>query len=392
MIPPDRSEERRVEDRGPSDLVLNLLRFCRALRHRGVPVTPAEAVDAARALSAIDVTSQRELYLGLRAVLVGRVEDYPLYDELFTTHWRDAGAADPASTPPGLRAEGPRQALPPGRQSAAALALDRWGGAAAGDEEPVGVPVVGDQESLAEKDFSTFGAQELDEITRVATRLARRLASRPSRRWRPVRRGGRVHPRRTARQAFRTGGEVVELSHRRRKLRKTKLVLLCDVSGSMDLYSRFLLQFLFALQNRFSRVETFVFSTRLDRVTEQLRGGSYRQALHRLSREVHGWSGGTRIGESLAAFVDGWPRLVDRRTVVVVLSDGWDTGEPAVLAGALGAIHRRAGKLIWLNPLLGSPEYQPLTRGMQAALPHVDVFAPAHNLASLRGLVRHLVL
>jgi uncharacterized protein with von Willebrand factor type A (vWA) domain len=158
----------------------------------------------------------------------------------------------------------------------------------------------------------------------------------------------------------------------------------------MDLYSRFLLQFLYALQNGFTRVETFVFSTGLSRVTSSLSGESYRSALARLSRAVQDWSGGTRIGASLAAFNARWPRLVDRRTVVVIMSDGWDTGEPAELAEALRLIARSAGRVIWLNPLLGSPSYEPLAGGMRAALPYIDVFAPAHNVASLRDLVQSL--
>jgi hypothetical protein len=160
----------------------------------------------------------------------------------------------------------------------------------------------------------------------------------------------------------------------------------------MDLYSRFLLQFLFALQHAFVRVETFVFSTRLVRITDSLARDTYRTALESLASSETGWSGGTRIGESIAAFVAGWARLIDRRTVVIVLSDGWDTGEPEVLADAMRAIHRRAGRVVWLNPLLGSPSYKPLTRGMQSAMPHVDVFAPAHNLESLAALGRHLSL
>jgi uncharacterized protein with von Willebrand factor type A (vWA) domain len=157
----------------------------------------------------------------------------------------------------------------------------------------------------------------------------------------------------------------------------------------MDLYSRLLIQFLYALQNQLGRMETFVFSTRLSRITDELRGLSYPAALMRLG-DVRDWSGGTKIGESLRAFLADWRRLLDRDTVVIVLSDGWDTGEPAVLGEALAGIHRRAGKVIWLNPLLGSPDYQPLTQGMVAALPHVDAFLPAHNLESLRNLARHL--
>jgi uncharacterized protein with von Willebrand factor type A (vWA) domain len=211
-----------------------------------------------------------------------------------------------------------------------------------------------------------------------------------SRRRRPVRRRGRVDLRRTLRANL-TRGEIIELRYRQRKRRKVKLVLLCDVSGSMDLYSRFLLQFLFALQHVFSRVETFTFSVHLTRVTDYLRARSYREVLRRL-QEVRDWSGGTRIGESLAEFNRHWAHLVDRRTIVILLSDGWDTGDPEVLATELLRIKRRAGRVIWLNPLLGNPSYQPLTRGMAAALPLVDHFAAAHNLAALRELADRLHL
>jgi uncharacterized protein with von Willebrand factor type A (vWA) domain len=145
------------------------------------------------------------------------------------------------------------------------------------------------------------------------------------------------------------------------------------------------------LQRAFARVETFAFSTRLVRITEALTRESYQEALDSLVG-MPGWSGGTKIGESLESFVSGWPRLLDRRTVVIVLSDGWDTGDPELVASSLRLIGRRAGRIVWLNPLLGSPAYKPLTRGMQAALPNVDVFASVHDLASLEALARHLSL
>ncbi len=183
-----------------------------------------------------------------------------------------------------------------------------------------------------------------------------------------------------------------QLAFRQRKVRRTKLVVLADVSGSMDLYARLFLQFLFALQHSFARVETFLFATRLSRVTEQLESRGYSEALLELAEAVRDWNGGTRIGEALQAFLTGWPRLLDRNTVVIVLSDGLETGEAEVLGEALASIHRRAARLVWLNPLLGSPDYQPLTQGMLAALPHLDVFAPAHDLASLAQLGVHLSL
>jgi uncharacterized protein len=286
----------------------------------------------------------------------------------------------------------PRAAPAAPRRHADAPPLD-GGGRAGGRRRrpPAGVPAPSTHEAHAARDFSSYGAEELDAIARVAARIARRLTARPSRRWKPASRGDRLHLRRTMRRALGVG-EAVELAWRVRKPRRTKLVVLCDVSGSMDLYSRFLLQLVYALQHAFARVESFAFSTSLHRITPQLARGTYRQALDRLAREVPGWSGGTRIGDSIAAFAAGWPRLVDRRTVLVILSDGWDTGEPAVLADALAALRRRAGRVVWLNPLLGSPGYEPLTRGMQAALPHVDVFAPVHNLESLERLVAHLSL
>jgi uncharacterized protein with von Willebrand factor type A (vWA) domain len=198
--------------------------------------------------------------------------------------------------------------------------------------------------------------------------------------------------RRTLRQSLKTGGEIIELSFKLRKQNKTRLVVMCDVSGSMDLYSRLLLQFVYGLQNSFARVETFVFSTALERITGHLKAAPYERALASLSANVQGWSGGTLIGPSITAFNCEWSRLADRRTIVIILSDGWDTGEPEELASSLATLKRRVGRLIWLNPLLGTETYQPVTRGMQAALPHIDVFAPAHNFASLRALERHLVL
>ena len=241
-----------------------------------------------------------------------------------------------------------------------------------------------------DRDFSTFPAEDLDEVARLTVLIAKRLARRVSRRRRPTRRGGVIDLRRSMR-ANMMKGEIIELRRRERRRRKVRLVLLCDVSGSMDLYSRFLLQFLYALQNVFGRVETFTFATRLTRVTEQLKGPSYQLALRRLT-EVRDFSGGTRIGESIQEFNRSWRQLVDRHTIVLVLSDGWDTGEPDVLAAEMLSLRRRAGRVIWLNPLLGNPSYEPLTRGMAAALPLVDHFAAAHNLASLRDLAGHLTL
>lgn len=378
----------------PRDLGAAMIRFAALLRRHGLPVTPGRVSDGVRALDHLDVTDREEIRLGLRSVFVARPEDLPPFDRCFESFWRVAPAEGEGI--PGLIAVEPEATEAPtivsSSQNRAGLALDTWSGddEDAGDGAPLEVPGVSDREALAGQDFSTFSPDQLDELLRLTLEIARRLARRLRRRRRPSARRGRLDLRRTLRANL-SRGDLIDLRYRRRRRRKVRLVLLCDVSASMDLYSRFLLQFLFALQNVFDRVETFTFSTRLTRVTEYLRGRSYRQVLRRLT-EVRDWSGGTRIGESLAQFNREWPYLVDRRTIVIVLSDGWDTGEPDVLAGELLRIKRRAGRVIWLNPLLGNPSYEPLTRGMAAALPLVDHFAAAHNLGALRSLARHLAL
>jgi uncharacterized protein len=376
------------------DLLNNTVLFCRALRERGLLATPSEAIDAVTTLSLIDLDDRQETFLSLRSVLASRLEDFPVFEELFEGFWSRLG-----------RSPQPRKIVESEELSTSvrlssrkhghkglAFFLEHWGAASERAAEPINLPGASNVESGAEKDFSLFRADELEEISRLARRIARRLSRSPSRRWETAKRGFKVDLRRTLRQSLRNGGEFIKLSFKRRKQKKTRLVVICDVSGSMDLYSQILLQFVYGLQNSFARVETFVFSTKIERITGHLRNNAYGHALKRLGANIRGWSGGTLIGASVAAFNSGWPKLVDKRSVVIILSDGWDTGEPGELGVALADLKRRAGKLIWLNPLLGSPAYQPLARGMQAALPHIDVFAPLHNLASLRALERHLIL
>jgi uncharacterized protein len=375
----------------PRDLAAAVARFATLLRRSGLPVTLVEVTDAVRALDHLDLGDRHELYLGLRAIFVTRPEELPPFDRCFDAFWRIAPDGDDSSGfIPAPAIEDPTGAsVVKSDQKREALALDSWGEEEAEEAgEPLSVPLASEAEALVHQDFSTFGADQLDDLLKLTVKIARRLAHRMSRRRRPRKRRGRVDVRRTLRANL-TKGDLIDLRFRERKRKKVRLVLLCDVSGSMDLYSRFLLQFLFALQNVFGRVETFIFSTRLTRITEFLRGRSYRQVLRRLT-EVRDWSGGTKIGESLAQFNREWPHLVDRRTIVIVLSDGWDTGEPDVLAIELMRIKRRAARVIWLNPLLGNPSYEPLTRGMAAALPLIDDFAAGHNLAALRDLAGKL--
>jgi uncharacterized protein len=383
-----------VTVRSPSpepEVAGTIARFCRLLREHEFLVSAAETLEAVRAASLVDVGDRREMQLALRSVLAARQDDLASFDVLFHMFWSAPNTGDPGPISlPHRPRERPTLKTP---ARAPTISIDRWmKGPLAEDLDLLRVKAASETESLNEKDFSRFASSELHEITRIARQIARRLAMRRSRRWQPARRGARADLRRSFRQSLRTGGDIIELSARARRQRKTRIVAVCDVSGSMDLYSRFFLQFLFALQHVLTRVETFVFATRLSRVTEQLRGDRWKTALTKLTTDVHDWSGGTRIGAALASLVAEWPRVLDHRTVVLVLSDGWDTGDPELLAHSLSEIRRRAGRVVWLNPLLSSPAYRPETRGMAAALPHLDVFAPLHNLATLRALAPHLTL
>ncbi len=374
------------------DPVLSVIRFCRELRLAGLPVTTPRTIDTLRALEHLDLTDPVEVRFGLRSILTARQEDLAIFDRAFDIFWLSRPEKGRSSAP--LRGSGDSEPQEARRPTPRRTASDLSVLAFASDErdadgEPIETPGISDREALTSQDFSTFSDLQLEHLLRVAVSLARRLESQMRRRGRRGR-SGRLDLRRTIRANL-ARGEIIDLRRRRRRRRPLKLVVLCDVSGSMNVYSRVLLLFLFALQQSFARIETFAFSTRLTRITAHLKGRSYRQALDRLIA-VSDWSGGTRIGESLAAFNRQHGRLVDPQTLVVVLSDGWDTGDPNVLARELMAIRRRARGVIWLNPLLGRPGYEPLTRGMAAALPHLDGFAPAHNLQSLQDFARNVSL
>ena len=376
----------------PAQLVIN---FSRRLRDRGVATTTDSSIDAVRALAAIDPTDKRDVYLAFRAIFVQRRNDLAVFDALFAEWWESAHAApERPSGRPGSPTPNPPVITPLDEpKRGAATVLTRWASSRDDTDGNESIPLAAPstQDATAMKDFRYYASDDLAALEQVAALIVKRLRSRRSRRWRQARRGARLDPRRIVRLALATGVDPIRLARRQRALRRTKLVVLCDVSGSMDLYSRFLLQVLYALQHAFARVETFAFSTRVVRITDSLARESYREALRALESVADtGWSGGTKIGESVEAVRVGWPRLFDRRTALIILSDGWDTGDPAILGSALNNLRRRVGRIIWLNPLLGSPSYEPLTRGMQAALPHLHVFAPAHDLASLERLASHL--
>ena len=370
------------------DLVERLAGFARRLRERGVDICVSDEIDGAAALLLVDRDDREEVRHALRVALKIRRPDWNTFDELFPGFWTAEDRPTRPSRPPDEPSRprtGRGSRIPQWRWMQATGQLPGEPGCetTGGDTPGYSSDVL-----LRRKPFDDWSADDLPAMERLLARAARRLRCRPSRRLVPVRARGRVDMRRSFRRAVGTGGELLSLARRDRAVEKPDVVLLCDTSGSMDPHTRFLLTFALSLKRVVRRCEVFAFNTSLTRLTPWLTPDKIGPTLDRLAAGVPDWSGGTRIGASLDEFVTRYlDTLVRARTVVVVLSDGLDLDSPAVLAEAMRAIGEKARKMIWLNPLLGDPRYRPEARGMQAALPHVEHFVPAHNLESLERLL-----
>ena len=368
-------------------LAASIVEFCRFLRAHGLFNNLLGTLSALEAAKTIDVENQETFALVLQATLCSSREEWELFPQLFAEFWGQSRSRPRAAS--GER-KGPSKNA---KESAGSTVfLDQLGSEGAAREgEARAVYGASAQQRLKKVDFSEVPPDDLAALEELSLRLFRRMSRRLSRRLVMSNLADRVDLRRSIRRSIAYGGEPIALAYKGRKPRKNKLVVFLDISGSMNFYSLFLVRFAYALQAHFQRVHTFLFSTNLVEITDQLRTRQLAEALRRLSQRAIGWSGGTKIGESLRQFNQLYARkLLSCDTTFIILSDGWDTGEPEVLAAQLRAARRRAQKILWLNPLLGLKDYRPVTRGMAAALPHVDVFAPAHNLESLLALERYL--
>jgi len=373
-----------------SSLLDNLLLFGRILRRAGVEVHSARMLDLADALALIGFESRDDVYHACRTLLVHRPGEIPLFDRAFDAFWRvHTRAVAPDVTTIGNTRDDRSVSDDLTALGDFALAADEERTEHATPTAPA-VRTWSDTESLSRKDFATLTARELSEARAALSRLVWNPGERRTRRW--IRgRGPRLDIRRGIAESIRTGGDVITLRRLTRRLRPRPLVLLCDVSGSMERYSRMLLHFAHAITARHRRVEAFLFSTQLTRVTRQWRLPRAADALAAVSRAVPDWSGGTRIGAAVKAFHQRWSRRVlTGGPVVLLISDGWDRGDPSELADQIARLHRSCHRLIWLNPLIGTTDYAPLTRGLQAALPFVDDFLPARTLTNLVDLATHL--
>ncbi|PKB80199.1 MAG: hypothetical protein BZY88_09350 [SAR202 cluster bacterium Io17-Chloro-G9] len=380
-------------DHPPGHIVQNLTRFGELLRRLGLDVGSGNILDLIRATEYVHIGRRGEFYQAARSILLHRKQDIPLFDEAFSVFWRKPKTG---STTMDLRSMGePRRfrkpQVSPGRDSDVDEGLAGGGEL---DEDAVQqvdlTRTYSAQEVLREKDFSRFTGAELAEGRMLISGLDWDLGQRRTRRLAPGA-GGDLDLRRTLRLNLKYGGELLELASRAPKEKPRSLVLICDVSGSMERYTRMLLHFIHTIAGGLDQLEAFLFATRLTRITRHLRYRSIDQAINEVSRAVPDWAGGTRIGDAVKTFNYQWLRRVLRgQSVVLIISDGWDRGEPELLARETSRLQRSCHRLIWLNPLLGSAGYQPLTKGMQAALPYVDEFMPVHNLNSLGALAEHL--
>ena len=360
-------------------------------------MTLGDEIDGADSLAYIDIGDRAEVRLALRTSLKVEPRAWPLFDHLFNDFWRVEGGPrhgrEGRGRPHRKRQQAPRTW--PGQDNplaeVARTIAERGHVGPIEDADPGpegGRPGYSPRALLRRKSFEQCTPDELAAMERLLAQVARKLATRPSRRLVPSPRGVAIDLRRSFRRALARDGEFLDLARRSRAVERPRIVFICDTSGSMDPYARFALAFILSLGKVARRTEIFALNTSLTRLTPWIAAGSVAATLGRFARRVEDWSGGTRLGECLTEFADDHlRRTVAGDTSVLIFSDGLDRGDTGALAMALLAIRRRARRVIWLNPLMGDPRYRPEARGMQAALPHVDHLVPAHNLESLEKLV-----
>ena len=359
--------------------VLDLAAFADALRSRGLVVTPDQTADMARSLRLVDLAKRDQVYAALRSLAITDSSHRVPYDEEFQKFFE------------GLRtpriAEQHKSDLNKG-SAAAPLIMPLKGQQAGETTERAGASAV---EAIGDRDFADLDEGDLAEARRMVMSMRWEPTDVRTRRWVPDRHGHRPDMRRTLRTAVGPSGDMMPIEFRKRRNRQRPLIIIADISGSMERYSDLFLIFSHAAQRRLRHVEIFTFSTNLTRITEPLSKRDIKSALASVNQAVTDWSGGTQIGEALGEWNKAWSRRLARGgPVVLVLSDGWDCGDPEVLEGEMARLSRSVHKVIWLNPLAARPNYQPATRGMRAVVPYVDHLLPAASVNDLRGVVRLL--
>ncbi|MDA2930350.1 VWA domain-containing protein [Acidobacteria bacterium AH-259-O06] len=373
-----------MEDQG--HLLRNMILFARLLRDLGMNVTTTRIIDLVEAAKHVNIGYRKDFRDAVQTILVSRREHLALFHRVFDLFWQ-AGEKRGSSPELGLLLRRSHQIKEQPALQTHAEDHQLQQVSAFDPREAAKIRTYSAQEVLRQKDFAELTPAEREEVKRLMQDMTWEVEQHRTRRTIQGSRGAYLDMRRTLRHNLRQGGEPLLLRWRRRKHRRRPLVVICDISGSMEPYSRLLLQFIFVINSRLQKMEAFVFGTRLMRITRHLKVRDVDQALSQVTGAIQDWAGGTRIGEALKNFNYDWARRVlSQGAIVLIISDGWDRGNIQLLEKEMARLQRSCRRLIWLNPLLGSPRYEPLTRGIRTALPYIDDFLPVHNLTSLEQL------
>lgn len=367
----------------------HIILFGRKLHDAGIDVNPANLIDLSRSLQYIDIASRRDFYAAALATLIINREDMELFTLLFNEYWDTLETSEEPAYPEEKTGESAADS-PNMRQERQRADGENADDGYEDDAEPEQTGY-SSRELLAQKDIDSMTDEELEQARKVIAELIAILANRRSRRFKPAKSGAQLDFRKIFRRSMPYGEYCLKLAHRTHRLKKNKLILFCDVSGSMERYSRFLIQLICAMGAKISNIEVAVFSTRMTSVTPYLNRKDIDEVIRQMSDQVHDWAGGTNIGGCLRELNEQQAhQMLSSHTVAVILSDGWDQGDADLMRGEMEQLRRRVHRIIWLNPLLGNANYQPLCKGMQTALPFLDHFLPVHNLESLAEVTKLL--
>jgi uncharacterized protein with von Willebrand factor type A (vWA) domain len=373
----------------------HVVKFSRVLHHAGVEVNSSNLIDLCRSFAHIDIRSRRDFYEAAKCTLISSRDSLDVFQLAFHQYWDGLELPLPDKEVPGDEADDEQTGQPQRplrkREAEAAETQDGQTGEPSdteSDPEQVGYS---DRELLVKKDFAAMSEEEMEQARKLVAELIAVLFNRRNRRFEPAKKAGNLDFRRMYRHSMPYGEYCTKLYYRNHPLKKTRLLMICDVSGSMERYSRFLIQLISVMADKLADLEVALFSTRMTHFTPYLQANNVQELITQISAQVHDWAGGTNIGGSLREFNRFYAdKMLHSNSVAVILSDGWDRGDAKVMRTELEVLKRRVQSLIWLNPLMGKKDYEPLCRGIRTALPFLDHFLPVHNLESLAEVIRTL--
>jgi len=373
-----------------TDLPSQVIHFAKYLRSHEFSVGIDDSQDLLECYRSTLPQSDLEQYQLFKSLWVKSRQQYLRFDELYKTYWSEITKAENSAVKK-VEEETLKKKINT-QQSPSISELKQWlyDGKIESEEE---VAYYSAFEALSKKNFTNFTFDEQNEIFQILKILAQRLANKTSRRFKKSNRAKQLDFKKSIRKALASNAEINQLFFKKQKIKKLNLILLCDVSKSMEIYSQFLIHFLYSFQQAVFELKTFAFSTELVSLSHIFRETDYQKVLRNLSEQVPHWSGGTRIGSSLDMFINNHSsKILNSKSIVMILSDGWDTGDSELLTSSMKYLHKKSNKVIWINPLAGQENFSPSTKAMEVSLPYIDQLCSAHNIESLRGLVTELNL